>query len=69
MVERYNIGHTGTSGRRMIAVRVLTGLVSNKAIYGPTGAIGEDEFDSYFMDGTHVIRRSCQTLPFCVVYY
>ena len=68
MVERYNMGHTGTSSRQMIAVRILTGLVSDKAIYGPAGAIEEDEFDSHFMDETHIIRRSCQTSPFCVVY-
>ena len=69
MVERYNTGNTGASGHRMLAVRILPGNVSNKAIFGPTGAIGEDNYDSHFTDGTHVIRRACQTLPFCVVYY
>lgn len=69
MVEAYNTGSTGASGRRMIAARLLAGTISDKSIFGAPGAIGEDPYDSHYDSGTYVIRRPCQTLPCFVIYY
>jgi len=53
----------------MIALRALPGKISNTQMHEAAGEIGNDAFDSYLVNGTYVIRRSCQTLPCFVIYY
>ena len=69
MSEYYNKSVANPGDRYMIALRALPGNVSKQYLYGPAGAIGNDEFDSYCSGPVYVIRRACQVLPCFLIYY
>jgi hypothetical protein len=61
----FNTGHYS-----LITFRTLFGKVSQRPLKGIPSSIGGDKYDSYTDgNGTHVIRRACQTLPCFLIHF